>query len=257
MTLTSYDALKIYKIGFKPKDLENLTKDQIETITLNDKIIELCEKDPETFTFLKNLPADKIKPLVSWQAEELYNKGFKPKDLVNLAIEKIKMIASSTEITELCKNDPQIITFLKNVPADKIKPLFSWQAEELYDKGFKPMDLENLTKDQIDDLASNDKMAKLYKQMYNTNNSLAKYTVENYETIDNILEDKILSLEELTKCSLDQVKSLVDKKITPEKLKQDLLFQTTASNTKIIGDKTKQIIEQRAQEPNKKAGPNL
>jgi hypothetical protein len=74
-----------------------------------------------------------------------------------------------------------------------------------------------------------------------------------YLCTTNALENKILTAEDLTKGNLDQMENLIKQNIEPEKLKQVLLSQTTNPNTKIIGNKTRQVIEkrERSQSPKK------
>jgi hypothetical protein len=212
--LLSYNAKKLHNIGFKPKDLKNLTKEQIDDLGSSNKIIAMCKNDPQIITFLINLPGEKIKSLASYNAETLYDKGFMPIDLENLTEEQMGAIGSSDDLIKLCKNDPQIVTFLKNLSEEKIKSLTSYNAEKLYNIGFKPMDLENLTKEQIDNLGSSGEIIELCKKDTEIFSFLKNLSAEQIEPLTSYNALKLykigfkpMDLENLTKDQIETINS--------------------------------------------------
>ncbi|XVN43308.1 MAG: hypothetical protein RCG15_03250 [Candidatus Rickettsia vulgarisii] len=132
--------------------------------------------------------------------ERLFNTGF-----------------NGSQLLELSTINPEVVDFLFN-NIEKIEELF------LSKNNSQPLATSLLEENNKEKMLS----SKILGDIYIKDPSIGQFILEgeNHHKIGNILYNGKLSSEELIKCSLKQIKNLIEGEIKPENLKKTIIATT-------------------------------
>ncbi|RZI45170.1 hypothetical protein EDM53_05780 [Rickettsiales endosymbiont of Peranema trichophorum] len=164
--LVSRDAIELYKLGMKPKELVGIGPDLIK-LMLSEHIMELRVKWPESFEEFKKvlrgaqiLSQEQAKILLSSDAIESYKLGVKLKELVVVQPDLMKLLISEP-VRELRAKCPESfeefkkLVYRANHLAEEVREtLLSKDAIELYKLGVSPGQLTDVDRNRFQDMST-------------------------------------------------------------------------------------------------------